>query len=287
MNPELLVDYSCVIGENPLWHPLEKRVYWTDIATGRLFWYDPVTGEHACCYQGEPVGGFTIQPDGALLLFGTRGAIKLWRPGQLTTVIVEIPAERDSRFNDVIADPVGRVFCGTMPTGDQPGSLYRLGTDGQLTHLFGDVLCSNGLAFSFDRKQLYYTDSYRYTIYRFAYDLTSGEITDRQTFLEIPKELGFPDGMTLDSEGCLWSAIWDGGCLIRFSAAGEEMLRIPFPARKVSSLTFGGPGYQDIYITTAGGEHKDIEGAGAGALFRLRLGISGNAEYPSRITLPV
>ena len=110
MEPRAVADYECVTGENPLWHPDEKRVYWTDIPAGRLFRYDPATGDHEQCYEGEPVGGFTLQPDGALLLFMARGAGKLWRDGELTTVIEDIPAERESRFNDVIADPTGRVF---------------------------------------------------------------------------------------------------------------------------------------------------------------------------------
>src|SRR5437868_4862932 len=105
MKPELIADYKCEVGEGPLWHPLEKRVYWTDIPTGRMFRYDPASGKHEQFYKGEVVGGFTIQEDGALLLFMARGAIALWRDGKLSYLIKEIPEERKSRFNDVIADP--------------------------------------------------------------------------------------------------------------------------------------------------------------------------------------
>ena len=159
MDPRAVADYGCVTGENPLWHPTEKRVYWTDIPTGRLFRYDPATGEHEQCYDGEQVGGFTLQPDGALLLFMARGAIALWRDGDMTTLIDEIPAERESRFNDVIADPAGRVFCGTMPTEHSLGRLYRLDLDGATTPVIEHVHCSNGMGFTADRKTMYYTDS--------------------------------------------------------------------------------------------------------------------------------
>src|ERR1700743_1846148 len=122
---ELIADYACEIGENPLWHSIEKRLYWCDIAAGRIFRYEPATGVHEQCYQGRTVGGFTIQADGSLLLFMDRGTIAIWREGDLVEVVPEIPAERTSRFNDVIADPRGRVFCGTMSTDESRGRLYR------------------------------------------------------------------------------------------------------------------------------------------------------------------
>ena len=109
MEPEKIVDYACYIGENPLWHPQEKRLYWTDIPAGRLFRYDPAIGQHEACYTGAPVGGFTFQADGGLLLFMEQGKIAKWRGGELETIIESIPEVHGSRFNDVIADPQGRV----------------------------------------------------------------------------------------------------------------------------------------------------------------------------------
>jgi len=283
MEPELVADYGCATGENPLWHPDERKLYWVDIPTGRLFRYDPATGEHEQCYEGEPLGGFTIQEDGSLLFFMERGAVKVWREGELRTVVDEVPEERDSRFNDVIADPEGRVFCGSMPTRDRLGRLYRLDPDGRLTKLSEGIGCPNGMGFTPDLEHLYFTDSARRVIYIFDYDRETGTITDRRVFVEVPKGEGVPDGMTVDSEGYVWSARWDGGCLVRYSPEGEEVLRIEFPARKVSSVTFGGEDYTDIYVTTAGGNRKEEEGPGAGALFRLNLGIVGVPEFRSRI----
>src|SRR5689334_474054 len=105
MELELIADYACICGEGPLWHPTEQRLYWTDIEKGGMFRYAPATNTHEMFYEGPTVGGFTVQADGALLLFGNRGAVTTWRDGQMTTVVEEIPEERDSRFNDVIADP--------------------------------------------------------------------------------------------------------------------------------------------------------------------------------------
>ena len=283
IKPELIADYACVIGEGPLWHPMEQRLYWTDITTGRMFRYDPATGAHAPCYTGDPVGGFTIQADGALLLFMAKGAIKIWREGALIPVIDEIPDERESRFNDVIADPAGRVFCGTMRTPDRPGRLYRLDTDGTLTRLLDDVGVPNGMGFTPDLKRLYFTDSPKREIGLFDYDRDTGALTNRRIFVRAPEGEGSPDGMTVDVQGYVWSARWNGGCLVRYTPEGSEDLRIAFPARKVSSVTFAGPDYTDIYVTTAGGDAKAEEGPGAGALFRLNLGIQGKAEFLSRV----
>src|SRR5579862_5535387 len=116
MKAELIVDYACVTGEEAHWHPGEQRLYWLDNETGRMFRYEPASGQHEEFYHGEIVGAFTFQDDDSLLLFMKRGAVKIWRAGKLTPLIEAIPEESDSRFNAAIADPVGRVFCGTMPS---------------------------------------------------------------------------------------------------------------------------------------------------------------------------
>lgn len=283
MTPELIADYECVIGEGPLWHPGEKCVYWTDIPMGRMFRYNPATGAHEQFYDGEVVGGFTIQEDGSLLLFMGKGAIAIWRDGRLEYVYEEIPNERETRFNDVIADPAGRVFCGTMSTADRPARLFRLDVDTQLTELLDDVDISNGMGFTPDRKQIYYTDSPTREIYLFDYNQDTGGITNKRVFVRTPEGEGVPDGMTVDAEGCVWSARWDGSCLVRYSPDGREDRRIEFPAKKVSSVIFGGEDYTDMYVTTAGGDNKVDEGYGAGALFRINLGIRGVPEFLSRI----
>ena len=283
MQPELIADYACVTGEGPLWHPTEKRLYWVDIPKGRLFRYDPASGRHEPCYEGDAIGGFTIQYDGSLLFFMAKGAIARWQGGTLEYLMEEIPDERGSRFNDVIADPMGRVFCGTMSIGDRQGRLYRLGTDGSLTRVLENIGCSNGLGFTLDRKQMYYTDSTRREIYLFDYDADTGDITNRRVFVSTEGEPGVPDGMTVDAEGYVWSARWDGCCLVRYAPDGTEERRVEFPAKKVSCVTFGGDDNTDMYVTTAGGNNKAENGADAGALFRINLGIQGLPEFMSKV----
>jgi D-xylonolactonase len=254
-----------------------------------MFRYDPATGEHEIWYEGENAGSFTIQPDGALLVFGFFGAIRLYRDGEWVTLHDKLPGEERARFNDLIADPAGRVFCGTMPIeeGAPAGRLYRLELDGTVTELLDGIGCSNGLGFTPDRQQMYYTDSTNYKIYIFDYEQATGEISNQRVFLDAPEEEGLPDGMTVDAEGYVWTARWDGWALVRLAPDGHEDRRIPFPAKKVSSVTFGGPDYGDMYVTTAGGDDKAENGPAAGALFRLRMEeIQGAPEFYSRIDVP-
>jgi D-xylonolactonase len=285
MEPILIADYECVTGEGPLWHPDEGRLYWVDIPTGRLFRYDPATGAHEQCYSGPVVGGFTLQADGKLLLFMDKGAIRVWRDGFFETIVESIPAEQDSRFNDVIADPEGRVFCGTMATREHDARLYRLDTDGSLHVVVEGVGVSNGMGFTPDGQGLYYTDTRKRTIDLFDYDRATGEISNRRVFAAVPDGEGGPDGMTVDAEGMVWSARWGGSCVVRYDAAGNVTRRIAFPARQVSCPAFGGPDYADLYVTTAGGQNKPELGAGAGGLYRLNVGVRGVPEFRSRIGL--
>jgi len=284
--PQPVVDYACDTGENPLWHPQEKRIYWVDIPVGCIFRYDPESGDSEKFEIGEAIGGFTIQADGALLLFMARGAVRLWRDGRvLAAVIEELPDERLSRFNDVIADPEGRVFCGTMTSPDHSGRLYRLDTDGRITQLLDGIGTSNGLGFTPDLKHMYYTDTRKREIYLFDYDRSTGNISNRRVFVKVsddPKE-GGPDGLTVDVEGCVWSARWGGSCIVRYAPDGKELTRIQFPVRKVSCMTFGGRDYKDMYVTTAGGGNRKEEGALAGALFRVNADVRGVPEFLSRV----
>lgn len=283
IEPDLVADFQCETGEGPIWHEAEQRLYWVDIPRSRLFRYDPASGTSEVFDTGEPVGGFTVQQDGALLLFMARGAVRVWHEGKTHTVINEIPEERENRFNDVIADPEGRVFCGTMPLPGKGARLYRLDPDRTVTRVLDGVALSNGMGFTPDLKQMYYTDTRSYVMYRFDYDRTSGALANRQVFARVPEDEGKPDGMTVDAEGFVWSARWNGGRLVRYSPQGEEVMRVDFPAPKVSCVTFGGPDYRDMYVTTAGGNVRETDGDKAGALFRVNFGIRGRPEFLSRI----
>lgn len=284
---EVLADYACHTGEGPLYHPGENAVYWTDIPNGLIFRYFLETGKHEAFGIGHQVGGFTLQEDGSFLLFMERGAVGMWTPaGGLEFLIEEILDETETRFNDVMTDSEGRVFCGTMPTQHRLGRLYRLNLDGNLTKLLDGIGCANGMGLSPDRRFLYFTDSTAAKIYRFLYNAETGALTRQKTHIVTERGGGVPDGMTVDAAGNLWSARWDGNCLVGYTAQGREFARIPFPVKKVSSVTFGGPHYDQMFVTTAGGHQKEIDGPHAGALFRLTIpGVRGVPEFTSRVGL--
>jgi sugar lactone lactonase YvrE len=287
MKPTLAADSRCHTGENPLWHPMERRLYWTDIPNGRLYRLDPASGEWEECYRGDPVGGFTVQDDGALLLFMARGAVGRWRNGALDILVRGTSGEEDSRFNDVIADPRGRVFAGTMSTPQHKGRLYRMDTDGSLHVVLEGMGTPNGMGFTADRKHLYVTDSRTRRIRLFDYEEDTGNISNPRLWLETPAGDGAPDGLTVDSQGYVWSARWNGSAVYRYSPDGVESERIDLPARKVSCITFGGESYDELFLTTAlAGGSRESEGAGAGALFRCKAGIRGVPEFASRVGMP-
>lgn len=282
-----LADTECYTGEGVLWHPGEQLLYWVDIPNGRLFSYDPRTDTHEVAHERDgAIGGFTIERDGTLLLFEEDGRIETWNPrdGEATIVRDGIDAESGSRFNDVIADPLGGVFCGTMPQGDSPGRLYRLAPDGDLTLVADEVGISNGLGFTPDLTGVYHTVTTADRIYRYEFDPATGEVGNRTVFVDARDDPGHPDGLTVDAQGAVWSARWDGGRVVRYSPAGDALGEVTFPAQKVSCVTFGGPAYQDAFVTTALVDStREIEGAGAGAVFRFDPSVRGVSEFTSAI----
>lgn len=294
MQPELIVDTADQTGEGPLWHPAERKLYWGDITEGELYRYDPATGQHELVFRaGQMFGGYTFQADGSILLFMEEGRIGILRDGNLEIAVDGIPGEEENRFNDVIADPEGRVFCGTMckdsdkaMDGESLGSLYLLETDGAIRKVLDGIAISNGLGFTPDLTGLYYTDTPTGAIWLFDYDRSTGNIRNRRDFTSTddPEADGLPDGMTVDSDGYVWSARVLTGQIHRYSPSGELALSIDFPCDMVSSAVFGGENMEDLYVTTISADDRETHGPGAGALYRIRTGIGGIEEFFSNVT---
>ena len=287
MEVELVVDCRCYLGEGPLWHPVEKCLYWLDIPRGRVLVYDPFCNAHRVFYEGEQVGGMTLQADGSLLFLMPKGVIANWRKGKLTILTqIEGAYEQERRFNDATADPMGRVYTGTMSSRDSTGKLYRIDTDGTVVPLLENIKVSNGMAFSLDHKKLFYTETGARKIHVFDYEQTTGSLTNQRTFTDIPQEEGegLADGLTIDSQGYLWSARFNGSAVVRYSPNSTEERRIHIPTPCVTSLTFGGDNFDDLYVTTAGGQSRPADPL-AGAIFKLKPGIRGVAQFVSRICL--
>ena len=291
MEPKIIANSKCIIGEGPIWNHLDQMLYWCDIQEATIYKFNPITNNYQKIFQRDGyIGGFTIQKNGNFLLFMEHGKIAELKDGKLNYIIKNMPGEENNRFNDVIADPKGRVLCGTMSIDvancNKNGTLYMLETDGSIKPIIHNLSVSNGMGFNQQESILYHTDSLDKTIYKYKYSVSDGTITNKTLFVKTNYLESLPDGMALDSEDCVWSANWDGSCLSRYSPDGAKILDINLPVKKVSSLTFGGPDYSDIYATTAtNGNSQKEEGEGAGGIFQINSNVKGKPEYFSNILI--
>jgi len=287
MTHQEVADFSCTVGEGPVWHAHHRKLYWTDILEGRLFWYEPGTGKSQLYYEGRIVGGFTVQADHSLLLFMDKGTVAVCDNGQVTRTIVDtIPAEIEQRFNDVAADPEGRVFAGSMPFDNveqRSGRLYRLDHDGSYTIVLEKVGIPNGMAFTLDRRFFFFIDSLDNVVWKFDYERKTGAISNRRAFLEFDPDEGHADGMTLDSEGNLWIAMAMGWKVVQYGPDAELKRSIELPARFVSSVAFGGQDLSQLFVTTGRLPEGEELGPAAGTLISLQPGVIGLPEPHSRV----
>lgn len=285
---EVVVDLPCETGEGPLWDDRTQTLTWNDIPPGTLYRYDPASDENEVIYQhSASIGGHTLQEDSSLVLFCTDGRILKLRDGDTEVLVESIPEVVGSRFNDVAADPLGGVFCGTMPLVNGDARLYRLAPDGSLTLVWNDLGLSNGIGFGPDNAVMYLSDSDNRVVYRADFDTSTAELSNREILIRLNDDVAVPDGMTVDANGDLWIAVWDGSCLLHYSVDGELLDKLTFPVKKVSSINFGGDDFATAYITTAGGTNRGgDDGKLAGSLFKTSIpGVSGRSDFRSRILL--
>lgn len=285
MKAEVWRDTKCLLGEGPLWLGELQALVWVDIMRGQVLRSPWPEGEVTIVDSGTQVGGVTVQEDGSLLLFREAGAIELLTPQGKRPLRSSLPGETQSRFNDVAADPEGRVFCGTMPSPRGPGRLYRLDPNGTIRVVLDGIGCSNGIGWSPDLRTMYYTDTGVNTIWAFDYDPDTGEIEHRRPFF-VQDGQGAVDGMTVDTDGCVWSALWGGWGVIKIDPAGELMGKIELPAERCTCPTFGGPDFATLFVTSAGGDARPESGTFGGAVFAIDSMTHGRPEFRSRVAVP-
>lgn len=242
------------LGEGPLWHPIEKCLYWVDITAGDLYKSNQSLSAYQIFHFDTMIGAFGFRQDGGLIL-GTKRGFASWEEGQSELKILwnPLPDRDDVRMNDGKVDPAGRFWAGSMDVARVEGALYRYDPDGTPSTILHQIGISNGLDWSPDRKTMYYTDSLQYTIFAYDYNLETGEISNQRPFIQLPKDdRGIvPDGLCVDLEGCIWSAHWNGWQVVRYDPQGHPMLKIDVPAQQVTSCCFGGEKLDQLLITTA------------------------------------
>ncbi len=270
------------LGEGPLWHSDSETLYWVDIEGECFHSYSLETDKQKTFQVGQPIGCLAFRASGGLLL-GLRDGLAFWDQKTAQTKIIENPEKKrkDARFNDGKVDPKGRFWAGTLGDDDQ-SSLYRMDPDGVVHVMETGIQISNGIGWSPDHKTMYYTDSPLRVIYAYEYDLESGSINNRRDFVKIPNEDGFPDGLTVDSEGFIWSAHWDGWRVTRYDPEGKIEQTLYLPVQRPTSCTFGGPDLTQLFITSAWtglSEKEQKEQPLAGDLFCAWTDTRGQQEY--------
>jgi sugar lactone lactonase YvrE len=292
MKPELLLDVRADIGEGPVWDASGGRLYWVDITTSRLHTYDPNegidhwinVGQHLSCVALRSV---SLEDRGPSLVIALNSGFMTFDLPSRRMVFLTNPEPHltCNRFNDGKCDPAGRFLVGTMDKEEKnpSGSLYSYSPDGTLKILLTGLRISNGLTWSPDNQTFYFIDTPSRQVTAFDYDLATGNIASPRPVVNVPPELGWPDGMTSDSEGMLWVAMWGGAKLTRWNPATGQLLEaIPVPALNISSCVFGGPDLTDLFITSA---CKGMTAAQmkkyplTGGLFCIRTNIQGMPTF--------
>ena len=271
------------LGEGPVWSSEEQALYWVDIESNCFCRLYPTTGKYEVFDVGVPVGVLALRASGGLVM-ATKSGFAFWHPHTELHLIADPEVVKPhTRFNDGAVDSQGRFWAGTMcglpKMCEEPeGSLYRLDPDSSVHMVETGLTISNGIGWSPDNKLLYLTDSPLHMIYAYDFDVAAGAIENRRPFIHTPDEEGVPDGLAVDSEGCIWSARWDGWKVTRYELSGKVEREIRLPVQYPTSCAFGGEDLDELHITsawTALSEEQRKNQPFAGDLFRVKTGIKG------------
>ena len=252
---EIVVDHRCLLGEGPVWDKNHQSICWVDILRGEIHEYSPAKNLHKTISVSQMIGAIAICRNGHFIGALKNGFGFIDRKSGTITMISNPEAQLPgNRFNDGKCDPAGRFWAGTMSHSDEPekGSLYLLDKDLTVTLKIEGVSISNGLAWSPDQDTFYYIDTPTRKVAAFHFDKTDGKIENKRYVIQFLNNEGTPDGMTIDSEGMLWIAHWDGWQVSRWNpATGEKIKTILLPVSRVTSCCFGGKNLDELYITSA------------------------------------
>ncbi len=283
---ELIVDAKAELGEGPCWDFNRHILYWVDINRHLVHIYDPKTSVDRTIDLGQEVGCVVPRKAGGLLCGLKNGIGSLDTESGDCRILLDPESHLPgNRFNDGKCDPVGRFWAGTMTPRvgkekrNPQGSLYCLYPNLTIHTMVSGVTISNGLAWSPDRRLMYYIDTGLPVVCAFDYNEETADITNRRTVIEIDSSTGNPDGMTIDEEGMLWVAHFGGGRVTRWDPkVGRLIQTIEVPAPRVTSCAFGGYNLDELFITTARSGMTDDELKSfpeAGGLFQINPGVRG------------
>jgi sugar lactone lactonase YvrE len=283
---ELITDIRAALGEGPSWDGNRQVLYWVDILGKRFYEFNPSDGK-LNEYQSDQLLGAVVPRQSGGFILAMQHGLYSFRPETNEWLSIHDPEAHklDNRFNDGKCDPSGRFWTGTLSmTGkSQDCALYRMDPDLSVTKVMEGISLSNGMGWSPEGTTMYFIDTPTYSVAAFDYDLASGSISGKRLLIDIPRNAGAPDGMTVDEEGMLWIAHWGGYQVTRWNPRTGTMLQsLSVPAPHVTSCVFGGKNRNELYITTARESlSEDLlhQYPLSGGLFRVKLDICGAESY--------
>jgi len=277
-------DAKSLLGEGPFWDIAEQRLYWVDIKRRLIHRFDPATGTDETWLTPEVVGSLAVREQGGLVL-ALKSGFYFYDLDAGTALPVAIPADQPAhnRFNDGKTDRQGRFWAGSMDdNSEEPtGGLFRLNPNLECEKLVDQIICSNGLCWSPDSRTMYYADSPRRTVWAWDFDPDVGAIENRRIFIQLSTAEGLPDGATVDAEGFVWLAHWDGWQINRYDPKGRVQESVKLPVKRPTCPIFGGPNLETIYVTSAStglSEQELAEQPHAGSVFAFEANVRGLPE---------
>ncbi len=287
MPPEINLAWQaeCLLGEGPIWLPHELALRFVDIKAGRIHRYSPANGASETLNVGGKPSFILPAADGGLVIGSENGLYPLVN-GEYGPPLCTIDQPKHNRTNDGTVDSIGRLWFGTMDDREQAasGALYCFDR-GTLHRMGAEAIVTNGPAITHDARTLYHVDSAARTIWRYAIE-DGPSIGKGEVFIQLNEDEGYPDGVVLDSEDCLWVALWDGWAVRRYSPSGALMLHIPMPCARVTKIALGGEYLSTAYVTTARVGLSDAECIDqplAGSLFAFDAPCTGLAPSSFKI----
>ncbi|XP_053435769.1 regucalcin-like isoform X2 [Nycticebus coucang] len=280
------------MAECPVWEEETGQLVYVDINSRNVCRWNPFTGEVQTVGLRNRVGSVALCQKGTYLVAaGTCLGLLDWGTKQVQWVAWLDRDKPHNRFNDGKVDPAGRFVAGTMPEASAPGmwargqgSLYTLYGDGSVVRHLEGLGIPNGLDWSLDHRTFYHVDSLDYCVRAFDYDIQTGGIANPRILYHLQQGQGMPDGMCVDTAGKLWVACIDGGRVIRVDPeTGMLLCTVHMPVSRVTSCSFGGPSYMDLYVTSAAdglSQEQLLKEPQAGHVFKVTsLGVRGVAPH--------
>ncbi len=284
VEPGVAIPARNLVGESPVWSTAEQALFWVDVEGRLIQRFDPTTRNLQQWPMPEATGSIGLRAGGLIAAIRTGFVLLDTRDGTLTSIADPEGDQPDTRFNDGKVDRRGRFWAGTRNFRDHSradGALYRVDPDHSVHRLLEGIGCPNGIAWSPDDRTMYLCDTWIRRIFAFDFDPQDGIPRNRRVFAELTEEQGYPDGLTVDSEGFVWNAHYDGWRISRYSPDGRVDRVMRLPVQHVTSLMFGGADLRTLFVTSACMRLSDAQRTAqpfAGHVFELRVDVTGLPE---------